>query len=224
MPLLAVMVLVMLVFMGMTLDLGRWLLAREAVITATEAASRAGAATGERWTQFTAKWNYYDWELDTDTVCDANGNCRTEREWVCRFQEVRSRVFRGLERDLTDLDQWKSMVDTGCRPGAKWIEGTRERWVEFRDPTPTAVTLFYSNIEGARRLDAKVEMPRVTVYDNPAEPEYPSVRVEAKAWVPSRFLPLLGIHGFPVERCGQTIVKGYRSGVQDACGKRSGPW
>lgn len=224
MPFLAVSAFVLVAFLGIALDFGRWLVAREAVITATEAASLAAGGSALRMTRFTGYWDYYDWERDSDLECDSNGNCRRVTRWVCRFQETRSRTFEGLERDLLDHDGWKQMVDTGCREGSKWIPEPPERWVEFDRPEASARAMFDRNIGNVKSLGTAVEVPKVHVYDVPGDPHYPSVAVEAEAWTPAKFLTVLGIQGFGTKRCSQAIVKGYADKVVDPCGKRPIGW
>lgn len=224
MPFLAVTMFLLIAFLGVALDVGRWLVGREAVITATESASLAGASSSMRMIRFTGKWDYYDWVRECDTVCSANGSCRRVCYWVCQFDQTKSRTFEGLERDLTDENQWQNMVDTGCRDGAKWIEGTPERWVEFDRPEEHARAMFYRNLSSANAIGTRVEAPRVDVYDNPNDPHYPSVKVEAEAWTPAKFLPVLGIQGFGTQRCSQAMVRGYVNEVASACGKRSASW
>lgn len=228
MPFFAVMVLGMIAAAGLAVDWGRYLMAREAVVTAAEAAALAGSGEAVRMVEFTARWQRGHWEdrHRPRTCYDARGRpyeCG-ERVTVCvRDLPDPTRDFRGRESELLDdpaaPTYWANQLDGGCLtlPAKEIVPGTMRRWAEF-PPTAEAAAAeaFRRNLGGAARAGAAVRGPEVTVHRDPTDPAYPSVRVRAGAEVPSAPARVLGIGSFRLERCAQAEVRGYRD-TADSC-------
>lgn len=234
MPFTAVMALLMLAAAGLAVDWGRYLLAREAVVTATEAGAMAGSGEAVRKAEFTAQWQTGHWEnrYRPRTCFDEQSKPYECGEWVqvCVKDPPPdpTHTFRhGRESELLDDPNaptyWANQLSGGCLSSPeKRIVSDIRRWAEFPPGSRAAAeTAFAANFDGLRRAGGRATGVKVAVYDREGDPGYPSVLVRARAEVPAVLARVLGIGSFRLERCAQAEVRGY-SQTQDMCRQRGG--
>lgn len=208
----AVFVVIMtLLFAGLA-EFGRYLILKEQLQTAGDAAALAGMISGgRRYVEIEVTTDPGEkWESDTDcwTECDEEGNCHTvcDTDWWCEeCGDTTTRTVVGEERKLIDAGGWRDYCIPPCGDcgGYSCDYELIDRWVEYEDPSlkGTAKDIFNANpIDQA--IQAEIE--DIEIKDGKMGTA-PYVLVYARSRMKSLFPGLFGVfpETYEVKTCSQ---------------------
>ncbi len=197
----SVMIVILLLLAGMV-DFGRYLIVREKLQTAADAAALASSTSEVKRmvnidviTDRGDKTNYY-WDGSGQMVRSCKP-CGTETVNVV-----------GEEAELIDNEGWREYCADPCDCcGASYSYKINKRWVEYEEHKTgrgdTAEEFFQANLE-ANGLTR--EITKLIAYDEPNHPAYPSVVVYATTDINSLFEGLFNV--FPEKYTTNVCAQG----------------
>ncbi|KJS10672.1 MAG: hypothetical protein VR67_17470 [Peptococcaceae bacterium BRH_c8a] len=186
-----ILLVMLLVLAGIGADLARWYVANEQNQTAVDAASLAGALSGERYV--TIEVQYAHTEKRCSTRADGTKRCRT----VCISDPPVTRT--GKEKTLVDEGGWRRGT---CRDR---FLGFRERWIEFPGDTESIASAVFSYNRPQLLKSShggQLDNTQFNAYDNGRYA--PSVVAQSEGKLDTFLLHLIGIKNLPVGNCGQS--------------------
>lgn len=208
----AVFVVIMTLLFAGIAEFGRYLILKEQLQTAGDAAALAGMISGgRRYVKIEVTTDPgQKWESDTDcwTECDEGGTCHrycdTDR-WCESCGDVATQTVIGEERELIDNGGWRDYCKPPCGDcgGYSCDYELLDRWIEYERSNFYASTddVFYSNpVDQA----AHVEIERTVIKDGEGKTAS-YVLVYAKAKLKSLFAGLWGVFpgSYTVRTCSQ---------------------
>lgn len=200
-------VIMTLLFAGLA-EFGRYLVLKEQLQTAGDAAALAGIiAGGKRHVKIEVTSDPgLTWRSERDCYTDSNNitHCHTHH-WCESCGEVSTQTVVGEERDLIDNGGWSDYCKPPCGDcgGYSCDYKLIDRWVEYEKGSFEASSddVFYSNpVDQATH----VEIERKVVKDG-SKDSAPYVLIYAKAKMKSLFAGLFGIFpdSYTVRTCSQ---------------------
>lgn len=202
----SVMIVIFVLFAGMV-DFGRYLIIREKMQTAADAAALASSTSEVK-------------RMVNITVTTDRGNahhCNKYRCWCSGCGTVEHTV-EGEEVQLIDNEGWRVYIAPYCSCGggsANYV--INKRWVVYDNKTgsgDTADKYFQANMT-ASGLTGKIT--KLITYDDPNHPAYPSVDVYATTEINSLFKDLWKVFPakYTTDVCAQASTY-YHKNVNDS--------
>jgi hypothetical protein len=187
------------ILFAVMVEIGRLMIIKEEIQTATDAAALASAMSElESWvdiTVITTDRSYWS------TCCSGSGKKQDCRQCCKPLPDHYERVV-GKEVDLICNKGWEQYIRKGgC--GGRGYYIINDRWVKYKEKTGTGDTaddFFKANLPQSAKESFITE---ITAYGERGHPAYPSVIVYVKSKIESLFPTLLELNEYEMNTCSQ---------------------